>query len=85
MAASNSSMSSAKSRNAWRLPAAQVQQLWIIRKALVATWRSSPARKITEAAEAARPSTLVVTFLLCSRRRLRMAMPSNMSPPGELM
>jgi hypothetical protein len=45
----------------------------------------SPAMAMIEAAEAASPITFTVMFWGCSRSTLKIAMPSNMSPPPELM
>ena len=49
------------------------------------TTRSCPACRITDAIDAATPSLTVVTMPLCLRIALPIAMPSNTSPPPELM
>ena len=70
IAASNGSSQSATSRRSLRLPIDTTQALWIMRKPARAIWTVSPAMAITDAADAARPSTFTVTSPLCSRSRL---------------
>jgi hypothetical protein len=69
----------------WRLPIASTQQLWIMTKLAAPISIVSPAIAMIEAADAAMPMILTVTSCGCSRSTLKIAMPSNMSPPGELI
>ena len=45
----------------------------------------SPAMQISDAADAARPSTVTSTRARCLRREFMIATPSQAEPPGELM
>jgi hypothetical protein len=66
------------------LPRAIDQGSWIISMEPTLMITSSPAMAITDAAEAAMPSTRTVTFALWARSTLAMATPSLATPPGEL-
>jgi hypothetical protein len=57
---------------------------WIISSAFLPITTSSAPAAMNDAAEAAMPSTTATTFAEWLRSALRIAMPSNTSPPGEL-
>ena len=67
------------------MPHAMTEGEWIIICVPGDITHSSQPAAMTEAADAARPSTTAVTVALWARSMLRIETPSNTSPPGELM